>query len=375
MITRVTDGCQVRVSDKPDDPDWDAFLAKTPGGHYVQSSLWARMKALSGWRATRVVVTRGDDIVGGAQLLTRPLPLVGAAGYVPKGVLVASDDARLSHLVIDAVHQAAAAHRVQYLAMQPPGNGQAFVRELPAWGFRPNPRLGTVTATVRIDLSPEPGDILAQMKKKTRSNIHRGQSQGITAREGVESDLETFYRLLAAASRRKQFPIYSETYYAELWRVLGSRGHLKLFLAEYAGEAVSAMLAIPFGDTMFTHVSAWSGRHRERKPNEALEWAAMMWAKARGYRYYDFEGIDPKAARAVLRGEPVPDSLTQTADRTVTRYKLGFGGQVTLLPGAYEYVYNPFLRWAYHTALPKIQHWPMIAKVQKGLMRASQPRL
>ncbi len=324
---------QVWVSREMDDPVRDAFLAKTPGGHYVQSSLWARIKARSGWDATCVMVTSEDRIVAGAQLLIRPLPFGGAVGYVPKGLLAASDDAPLLHLAIDAVHQVARAHHVPSLAVQPPRDGQALARQMPGWGFRPNPELGTATATILIDLTQNLDDLLAAMKKKTRSNIRRGQSQGITVREGTESDLGTFYCILATASQRKQFPIYSKKYYAELWRVLGPQGHIQLFLAEYAGEAVSTLLAIPFGDTMFTHVSAWSGRYGEHKPNEVLEWTAITWAKAHGYRYYDFEGIDPEAAGAILQREPLPDSLNQVADRMVTGYKLGFGGQVTLLAG------------------------------------------
>jgi len=37
-----------------------------------------------------------------------------------------------------------------------------------------------------------------------------------------------------------------------------------------------------------------------------------MWPKSEGYRYYDLEGIDPKAARALMHGEPLSDSLRQT---------------------------------------------------------------
>ena len=62
-----------------------------------------------------------------------------------------------------------------------------------------------------------------------------------------------------------------------------------------------------------------------------------------------------KAARAIVHGEPLPDSLKQS----VIRFKLGFGGQVTILPGAYDCVYNPFLRWAYNTVFPKIAGWPV----------------
>jgi lipid II:glycine glycyltransferase (peptidoglycan interpeptide bridge formation enzyme) len=119
---------------------------------------------------------------------------------------------------------------------------------------------------------------------------------------------------------------------------------------------VAAVVAIPFGDTVIYKRGAWSGRQGNRRPNEVLHWTAIKWAKAQGYHYYDFEGIDPRAARAIVHGEPCPDSLTQS----VTSFKLGFGGQVTLFPGAYNYVYNPFLRWAYNTVFPKIASWSVM---------------
>ena len=78
---------QLRVAHETEDPAWDTFLAETPGGHHVQTSLWAQVRAAAGWRAVRVVARRGDGIVAGAQVLIRPLPLVGAIGYVPRGPL------------------------------------------------------------------------------------------------------------------------------------------------------------------------------------------------------------------------------------------------------------------------------------------------
>ena len=76
----------------------------------------------------------------------------------------------------------------------------------------------------------------------------------------------------------------------------------------------------------------WLGEHRDRHPNEALHWAAIQWAKAHGYRYYDFEGIDPAAAELALRGVPLPEPMRQS----VARFKLGFGGEVRLLPRSYD---------------------------------------
>lgn len=366
------DGYNVEVSYADQDSAWEAFLAGTPGAHYTQSTLWARIKAPGGWRAARVIVTHDQRIVAGAQLLIRPLPLLGAIGYVPKGPIVAEASPDLALHTLAALHRVARAHGVRYLAIQPGRDGLAIATQLRAQGFRPQPRLGTCTATLLVDLRPDCDAMLAAMKKRTRQNVRRSERMGVTVREGGAPDLDVFYRLLSVASKRKHFTVYSRAYYEALWQTLAPQGRLKLFIAERAGEALAAQLAIPVGDTLFSHVSAWSGEQGDAKPNEALEWGAMLWAKEHGYSYYDFEGIDPRAARAVVHGDPLPDE-PEDGDPMVTRYKLGFGGHVALLPQTYDYVYNPLLRWAYGALLPTLQRWRVLTRLRKAVSRFIQP--
>ncbi len=350
LVTTMSIGYEIRVSQDCEDPIWDTFLARAPGGHHVQSSLWAQVKAVLGWRTARIVVMHGKEIAAGAQILMRSLPLVGTIGYVPKGPLLASDDPVLVQLVLDELRQIAKSHRIQFLAVQPPNNGEAFTRQLPDQGFQPASIELVPTATVLIELEKDLDTILADMSRKTRYNVRVGERKGITVREGTESDLSTYYRMVIETSQRQGFSPYPEEYFREMWRVLSPHGYIRLFLAEYESEVVSAQLAIPFGDTMINKLSVWSGRHGNRRPNEALQWAAIQWAKSNGYRYYDFEGIKTEAARAELRNEPLSDAFKQT----VTSFKLGFGGEVTLFPGAYTYIYNPVLRSGFDAIFPTI---------------------
>jgi lipid II:glycine glycyltransferase (peptidoglycan interpeptide bridge formation enzyme) len=375
MQNQAVDGLQFWVSAQAHDPVWDAFLERTPGGHYRQSSLWAQLKAHAGWQVTRLVVTRAEAIIAGAQMLTRPLPLFGQLGYISKGPLVGSNDLHLSRLVVDALHQLARLHNVAYLVLQPAENGLVLERQLPDWGFRSSPKVRMPTTTTHIDLSQDIDVLMAKMRKSTRANIRRGQTRGILVREGTRDDLDIYYRLLLEASQRKQFEIYSKKYYSRLWESMDTGNYIKLFIAEFNAEPVSALYTIAFGDTIYTHTSAWSGRLSERKPNEVLEWSAVLWAKKHGYCFYDFEGIESEAALNFQQGESRLDPPNWKSDIWVTDYKLGFGGQVISLPGAYDYVYNPLLSWTYRQALPKVEHWPIVAKVVKTVVRTTQPQL
>jgi lipid II:glycine glycyltransferase (peptidoglycan interpeptide bridge formation enzyme) len=313
----------------------------------------------------RIVVTQSKQIVAGMQLLMRPLPFVGAVGYVTKGPLFTSDDPTLTEFVINELHQVSKAHHVRYLVMQPPNNGESLACQLPHWGFRLGSIAVAPTATVLVDLTKNLDDILAQMRKKTRYGIRRGLREGVTVREGTEDDMPTFYRILVATSQRRQFSLHPEEYFAKMWQVFHPWGYIKLFLVEYDGEAVSAHLVIPFGDTVIAKRGGWTGCYGRCRPNEMLEWATIKWAKSQGYRYYDLEGIDPKAARAIVRGEPLSGSLTQS----VTSFKLGFGGQVVLYPEPYDYVYDPLLRWVYSKISTPIGRWSSVKKILNRLSR------
>jgi len=359
----VSHNYRVSISQDPEDSEWDAFLERTPGGHHVQTSLWAQVKALVGWQALRLVVRQGDTIVAGAQVLYRRMPLMGGIGYISKGPIFAEEDPSLWELVVRELKRLAKAYRLQSLVVQPPDNGLIFARQFPDWGFHLSTAKLGLSATVLLDLTQDLDTILAQLKSKTRYNVRLGQRKGISVRQGTERDLAAFYHMLLATGERQGFSSNTEEYFSQLWRILNPHGYCELFLAEYQGEPVSGLLAIPFGDTVIYKRGAWSGRHGKLRPNEVMHWAAIEWAKSKGYHYYDFEGIDPKAARMVVQGEPIPD----TALQTVTRFKLGFGGQVMLLPDTYGYMHNRFLGWANSTVYPKVAGTPAMKKVLRWM--------
>ena len=341
---------KIKLSYKAEEPEWDAFLADAIGGHHLQTGLWGQLKAFSGWRAARIIVTKREQIVAGAQLLMRPLPLIGNVCYVPKGPLFTSNDPELRNLFIDKLQQVVKTHRIVYLIVQPPCNYEAFAHQLPHLGFRPSRNSIAPTATVLVDLAMDLDKILAQMRSKTRYNIRVGERKGISVREGTESDLHAFHHLMVTTGQKNKFSPEPEEYFRTLWRLFHPHGYVKLFLAEYKGEAVSALLAIPFGNTVIYKRGAWAGHHGNLHPNEVMQWTAIKWAKSKGYRYYDLVGIDPEVARALVCGK----SFTDGSRQGLTSFKLGFGGQITLFPEAYEYIPNPILRLAYTRVFPKI---------------------
>jgi lipid II:glycine glycyltransferase (peptidoglycan interpeptide bridge formation enzyme) len=320
--------------------EWHAFLARTPGGSYQQTSSWAITKWMEGFRSRRFTIKNGGVVLGGAQLLYRPLPLHGVLAYVPLGPVLGSDDPEVANLAVANLHSLAAEHHISYLAVQAPRWGQAFARKLQSVGFSPAFRDLAPNASVVVDLSDSLDHILSRMRKTTRYEIRASQCRGITIRDGGLEDLDAVHKLLRATARRQFLPTLEKTYLREIWQRFSRGGHIRLFIAEFEGRPVSAALTMAFGDTVTYWRSGWSGEHGTRYPNEALQWAAILWAKSQGYRYYDFGGIPRDLAKSGLAG----DSIRKPGKYSAGFYKLGFGGQIELFPEALLYIYNRTLR-------------------------------
>jgi lipid II:glycine glycyltransferase (peptidoglycan interpeptide bridge formation enzyme) len=341
---------QMRVSSAPSDPQWDDFVARTPNGNHVQTSLWAQVKSLLGWEAVRVILSHEDRILAGAQILAHSVfPLV-KIGYVTKGPVCAVKDAGLAQRMIQEIIRLSRQMRLQYLIVQPPMGSEDIAGLLQERGFRATSVEAGPTATILVDTTQDVDQMLSRMKRQNRQNIRRSEREGISVREGSREDLDTFYELHLISSKRQDFLPYTREYFYRMWDVLAPCGNIGLILTEKDGQAVSGLLIVPFGDTVIAKLFGWSGQYGECRPNEALFWGAILWTKAHGYRYFDFEGIDREGARAVLNGEPLPEPLLHT----YTFFKLQFGGEVTLLPLAYEYIQNPLLAWGYYQVAPKI---------------------
>jgi lipid II:glycine glycyltransferase (peptidoglycan interpeptide bridge formation enzyme) len=351
---------RVHASTQADDPAWDDFLREVRASH-TQSSSWGQVKGSLGWRAARVVVRRDDDIVGGAQVLIRPVTGLGGVGYIANGPVLASGDPALLDLVLRELRSTARRLRVQHVTMQPPRDSDTLSDTLARRAYLPSTTRVTPQATVLLDLTRGTDALLAGMSPKTRYNAQLGPRRGIVIREGTQADLVEYGRLLRATAERQRFTPLPEAYFASMWERLHPRGQVRLTMAELDGEVLAAQLAVAFGDTVTNKMSVWSGQHGRHRPNEALQWATIRWAAEQGYRWYDFEGIDLAAARLLLAGDPLPTK----AHQSVTSFKLGFGGQVVVLPPAYDDLYNPVMRTAFATAYPLIRDHRAVRRLVK----------
>ncbi len=300
---------------------WDDFVA-THHGHLLQTGAWVELKARFGWRALRLMLVCGDTRVAGAQMLVRDLPLGLRFAYVPRGPVADANDHDALRELIQAMVARAKKDGVFVLRIEPDAVEMPIeIRGELAPTIQPQ-------TTIQVDLTRDLDTILAEMKSKWRYNIRLAERKGVTVRAGDVRDLDLFYRLLEITSARDRFAIHSREYYRVALELLAARA--RLFIAEYAGTALAAILVTAVGDEAIYLYGASSNEQRERMPNHALHWVAIQWAKTRGCKRYDLWGLGATA------------NADESSAHGLYQFKQGFGGTFVKYAGAREIIFSRF---------------------------------
>jgi peptidoglycan pentaglycine glycine transferase (the first glycine) len=314
--------------------DWDAFLERTPGGHYRQSSRWAATKRVQGWSAERLTARRAGELVAGAQLLIRPLPRVpqlGRLALCPKGPLLHDDDPALATAFVARLHQHCLAQRIRVLLVQPPEHGPSLTGPLEGAGYLRSPVPIAPRATALVDLAPGIEALEQRLGKNLRRQLRRAERRGMQIRRGSVEDVATLHHLLRSASERLDYRLPSAAYYRRLWGAFAPGERAQVFVAEHDGTPVAASLCLLFGDRLVSTAAGWSGSHGRLHPNDLLDWHTIRWAQQRGLRYVELENLSYELAVRIGEGED-PNTLEASG---ADRYKLKWATDVVAAPVPY----------------------------------------
>jgi lipid II:glycine glycyltransferase (peptidoglycan interpeptide bridge formation enzyme) len=189
--------------------------------------------------------------------------------------------------------------------------------------------------TAIINLSKSEEELLRAMHEKTRYNIRLAAKKGVEFKiydSKSKNEFDKFWALLGATSKRDRFSTHKKYYYEKLLAIRSVAFSNELFFAEYRGEILAAALVNFYGDGATYLHGASSGSHREVMAPAFLHWGIIQEAKKKGFKYYDLWGIDEKKWPGV------------------TRFKLGFGGEIIEYPSSFDIIYSPIWYQIYRAA-------------------------
>ncbi len=330
--------------------EWDDLVRSHPLADVAQLSAWARIRRLAGYGAMYVLVVHGERLVGGAQIMVRRMPGLGILGYVPYGPVVSSADEEpdaVQDTIADTLAQLGR-RRFRMLFVQPPEGAERASQALLDRGFRDSDADVAPAASLHVDLSLDEAELRANLSKRLRTWTRSWERRGVTVRRGYEEDVPMLAGLLAETAQHQGFTSFGVDYLRTMYRELAPAGHLVVFVGEVAGRPVAMAVFTACGTVLKLRLVGLHRSDEERRlyVAAAVYWGAMKWAKANGYRWFDFGGVLPTSVPALMSGRRADLDALSGPDW----YKARFGGRAFRYPQPVELIPSPIVRTGYDLA-------------------------
>jgi lipid II:glycine glycyltransferase (peptidoglycan interpeptide bridge formation enzyme) len=320
----MTAGAQVSITnDQSTAPeDWDARAVQVPGGHVLQSSIWAEYRARGPDEMHFLTFDDGAVALAG---LRRSRGLPGSEAVVRRGPVHRDDPANQTVARAVAVAEWARSQGARDLFMDPEIDlGTDYGEAMAAAGFVIAEEREPSIHVMRLVLQPgtDEDSLFASLSKSTRQRIRAARDAGIRVRESSDRErLRTFAELLRERADVLGIALQQGDGYLAGWSMLIDAGLARLLLAEHDGELVGGLLLLRQGGIHATALSADKAERRNDLPGtmHLVRWVAVSDALAEGCGAIELGGVDlPGHRERPQKGDP---------HRGLYEHKRGFGAE------------------------------------------------
>src|SRR3990167_487021 len=176
--------------------------------------------------------------------------------------------------------------------------------------------------TVIVDLGLSEEHLLGRIDRKTRYNINLSEKKGLSLEES--DDVEEFWKLLKQTAKKDRFSTHTKEYYKKLVSFF-REGELrvKLFFVKYKNKYIGGAIVMIHHNTAYYLHGAMDREYKNLMAPYFMHWEIIKFLKlitnnSQPIDCYDFWGVDVKKWPGV------------------TRFKLGWGGELKELTGSFD---------------------------------------
>lgn len=303
--------------------------------NFLQSKDWVDFQR----RVGREVFTYEKGLVQ-ADIIKHGLPLGQNYLYVPYGPVLTDDSIEKETQIkndldkfIKDIRELAKQEKSIFVKIEP--QSDFIAKKLAEKKIKISDKNLQPHKTQVIDLAYELEELLKDMHHKTRYNIGLAQKKNVEIREIAPEDFDNVWRFYNETAKRNKFYLHPKSYYLKLVDFRGEELSFRQFGAFAQNKLLSTGIFGFYKDTVYYLHGASSVELKEYMGPYALHWRIICDAKEKGFKYYDFWGIDPVNWPGV------------------TRFKLGFGGRTVEYPGAFDKP-NRYLWWLIYKLVRRI---------------------
>jgi len=323
---------------------YNEFVRNREHTSALQDLNWAYVKKEE-WTHEAVYLEKNGNITATMSMLIRTFAKGFSMIYVPRGPVCSAYDISTIKELVDEAKQVAKKYNAFVLKFDPEALYDEKLEALyKKAGFRVRNKdknkhefiQPIQNMILRIKDKTEE-EIFKGYSEKTRYNIRVAEKKGVTVRfSRDEEDLKKFYELSEITAKRDGISLRNYDYYKRMLDAF-DENHLRIYIAEHEGQALSGAIALNYGGKLFYIYGASSNEKRNLMPNYLMQQTMIRWAIETGCNEYDFGGI-----------------FEINKANGLYRFKEGFCRQegVTKFIGEIDYVYNKLVYFAFVKLLP-----------------------
>ena len=262
-----------------DFPAWDHFVSEHPHASVYHLSIWRHIfgKAF-GKRWYVVGILQEGRVRGGIPLVHMVSPLFGnflvSMPYVNYGGILVEDEALVEPIFQCAV-ELGRQLKVKYLELRHLKN---FYPELPA---------KTEKVSMWLSLPKTAEELLRSFKPKLRSQIRKGEKNGLVVKSGGVELLDEFYGVFAHNWRDLGTPVYGKDVFALILEAFPKSARL-FVVTDMELHPVAVGFLLGYRDRLEIPWASSLREYNHLQSNMFLYWNCLKYACDEGYRVFDF---------------------------------------------------------------------------------------
>jgi lipid II:glycine glycyltransferase (peptidoglycan interpeptide bridge formation enzyme) len=294
---------------------WESAVHSFVEANFLQSWNWGVFNEALGKEVYRQAIYEDGQLKALIQAVREPARR-GAYLAVAGGPLADWEDASLMREVFQVMRQLADRSNSRFVRFRPQVfDSDAAEAIAKTAGSLKAPMHLTADLTLQLRLDQTEDEILAQMRKNTRSAIRKAASLGIITQLTSDlSEMKEFCHWQQHLAKKHKFIPFSDRFLTEQFRAFAADGQVQLVKASLDDKLLAAAFVIFYNGEAVYHYGVSTPENDHQPGSYACQWAAILEAQRRGCHRYNFWGV-------------APEDATQHRFAGVSLFKRGFGGQ------------------------------------------------
>ena len=286
-------GLVIKVIEKGD--VWDDFVKKSPLSNFMQSWNWSLYQEEGLGRKTfRLGFYKREELWAVASCYEISQTF-GKYIYCSRGPILKELSSHLYKDVLEALTEYFKEKGYVFLKVDPAIQESLTESKVPlSLGFKKcinyvQPETPWFTELI--------GDTEEELMEWCKSNgmgknyptyIRKARRSGVSVRFSDElPDWKLFTHYLHQSADAKDFVINDADYYLKQLRYLGTKGEIRLGIAEYEREPVAMLILSFYGNEVSCLYSCQTGMRKKIRGAMLLRWECMLLAQKEGFKYFN----------------------------------------------------------------------------------------